>query len=143
MKRKGVERVLEGWSVSKSGPVSLEELDSLRSVWRKKIVVEQVCYSCVHGAETNSKYSILKDAPDPTKDLTFNLSLTDSQQTSRSQVPLPYEHDGTYHVIPNNSVLNVRVGRAPPTQNQSAQIYYDPDSADDLDDEDPDEDLDL
>ena len=36
-----------------------------------------------------------KDAPDPTKNLTFNLNLTETQQASRSQVPLPYEHDGT------------------------------------------------
>ncbi|KAL5495253.1 hypothetical protein ACEPAI_716 [Sanghuangporus weigelae] len=107
-KRKGVERVLEGWSVSKGGPVPLEELDSLKSVWRKKILSQP-------------------EAPDPTKDLTFNLSLTDSQQASRSQVPLPYEHNG----------------RSTSSQNQSAHIFYDPDSADDLDDEDPDEDLDL
>ncbi|OCB91898.1 hypothetical protein A7U60_g833 [Sanghuangporus baumii] len=107
-KRKGIERVLEGWSVSKGGPVPLEELDSLKNVWKKKILSQP-------------------EAPDPTKDLTFNLSLTDSQQASRSQVPLPYEHNG----------------RSTSSQNQSAHIFYDPDSADDLDDEDPDEDLDL
>lgn len=35
-----------------------------------------------------------QEAPDPTKNLSFNLSLTESQQASRAQVPLPYEHDG-------------------------------------------------
>ena len=30
-----------------------------------------------------------------------------------------------------------------PLVSQQGQIYYDPDSADDLDDEDPDEDLDI
>lgn len=37
---------------------------------------------------------LYKDALDPTKNLTFNLNLTETQQASRSQVPLPYEHDG-------------------------------------------------
>ncbi|THH11101.1 hypothetical protein EW145_g877 [Phellinidium pouzarii] len=97
----GVERVLEGWCTTKGGSIALEDLDSLKSVWRKHVVEHS--------------------APDPTKNLTFNLNLTESQHTSRSQVPLPYEHDG----------------------GQKAQILYDPDSADDIDDEDPDEDLDI
>jgi len=66
------------------------------------------------------------NAADPTKNLPFNLNLTESQQKSRSQVPLPYERDG--------KELH---------QSQAAQIFYDPDSADDLDEEDPDEDLDV
>ncbi|KAI5124685.1 hypothetical protein M0805_004293 [Coniferiporia weirii] len=106
-RRRGVERVLEGWCAAKGGPVELEELESLKGVWRKQVMTEQ-------------------DAPDPAKNLTFNLSLTESQQASRSQVPLPYEHNGR----------TLKSGH-------DAQIFYDPDSADDLDDEDPDEDLDI
>ncbi|KAH9944429.1 uncharacterized protein BXZ73DRAFT_96918 [Epithele typhae] len=62
---------------------------------------------------------------DPTQDLSFNLNLTPEQQRSRAQVPLPYAHEGK-PVVPAPGV-----------------ILYDPDSADDLDDDDPDEDLDI
>lgn len=98
-KRKGVERLLEGWSVSKGGPVALEELDSLKGVWRKQGVANTVRELVL--METSSLLICVcytfhqQDEPDPTKDLTFNLSLTDAQQASRSQVPLPYEHSGT------------------------------------------------
>ncbi|KAF8332088.1 uncharacterized protein EI90DRAFT_3145553 [Cantharellus anzutake] len=56
--------------------------------------------------------------------LSFNLSLTDAQAAARAEVPLPYAHEGK---IPEGQ----------------GQIIYDPDSADDLDDDDPDEDLDI
>ncbi|KAF8216175.1 hypothetical protein K438DRAFT_1800190 [Mycena galopus ATCC 62051] len=65
---------------------------------------------------------------DPTQDVSFNLNLTASQQSSRALVPLPYVHEGK------------------PRETQStapAAIFYDPDSADDIDDDDPDEDLDI
>ncbi|KAM6498158.1 hypothetical protein JOM56_006106 [Amanita muscaria] len=65
-------------------------------------------------------------APDPTQNVSFNLKLTPGQQESRAQVPLPY-------VLDNK-----------PTQQPAAgAIIYDPDSADDIDDDDPDEDLDI
>ncbi|KAF8640947.1 hypothetical protein AX17_000594 [Amanita inopinata Kibby_2008] len=63
--------------------------------------------------------------PDPTLDVSFNLKLTSSQQDLRAQVPLPYEHKGKIK------------------QSTAATILYDPDSADDIDDDDPDEDLDI
>jgi len=108
-RRRAVERVLEGWNIAKAEPCKLEELATLKSVWRRNGVVEQV-------------------VPDPTKNLTFNLSLTESQQNSKSKVPLPYEHEGKPSDL---------------ARPQTAHILYDPDSADDLDDEDPDEDLDI
>jgi len=52
--------------------------------------------------------------------LSFRLNLTGSQQTQRAQVPLPYVHTG-----------------------YATRISYDPDSADDFDEDDPDEDLDF
>ncbi|KAF7436872.1 hypothetical protein PC9H_003705 [Pleurotus ostreatus] len=64
-------------------------------------------------------------APDPTQNVSFNLNLTPSQQQSRAQVPLPYAHESK------------------PDPIQGAAIFYDPDSADDIDDDDPDEDLDI
>ncbi|PAV22392.1 hypothetical protein PNOK_0234900 [Pyrrhoderma noxium] len=109
-RRNGVEHTLEGWSIPLNKPLPLQDLASLKSIWRRKVMPDQ-------------------EEPDPTKNLTFNLNLTDSQQASRSQVPLPYEHDS-------------RTSQQP-AQSNEAHIFYDPDSADDLDDEDPDEDLDL
>ncbi|THV04893.1 hypothetical protein K435DRAFT_648360 [Dendrothele bispora CBS 962.96] len=63
--------------------------------------------------------------PDPTQNVSFNLQLTPSQQESRARVPLPYAHEGQT------------------IQLQQGSILYDPDSADDIDDDDPDEDLDI
>ncbi|KAI0669950.1 hypothetical protein C8Q78DRAFT_992363 [Trametes maxima] len=108
-RRRGVERVLEGWSASMGGLCELRKLESLRPLWSKKMPVET------------------QSAPDPTQNLSFNLNLTPEQQRSRAQVPLPYAHEGK------------------PTEqaHAPAAILYDPDSADDLDDDDPDEDLDI
>jgi len=58
---------------------------------------------------------------DPTSNLSFNLSLTDAQQQARSAVPLPYAHSGE----------------------GAGGILYEPDSGDDVDDDDPDEDLEI
>lgn len=41
-RRKGVERVLEGWNESRDGACSLADLDSLRSIMKQKTVVVQV-----------------------------------------------------------------------------------------------------
>ncbi|KAF7310952.1 hypothetical protein HMN09_00638500 [Mycena chlorophos] len=59
------------------------------------------------------------------ENVSFNLNLTAAQQTLRAQVPLPYEHQGSDQ------------------QRSSPAIYYDPDSGDDIDEDDPDEDLDI
>ncbi|KIY47044.1 hypothetical protein FISHEDRAFT_66217 [Fistulina hepatica ATCC 64428] len=71
---------------------------------------------------------ISEEAPDPTQNVSFNLNLTPSQQKSRAEVPLPYAHEGS------------PASRKP---QPSSVIIYDPDSADDFDDDDPDEDLDI
>ncbi|PBK77270.1 hypothetical protein ARMSODRAFT_272069 [Armillaria solidipes] len=107
-RRKAVERVLEGWDVTQSSPVELTSMESLKKVFGKTAVEEA--------------------APDPTQNLSFNLNLTPSQQQARSQVPLPYAHEGKALETPA------------PT---AGSILYDPDSADDIDDDDPDEDLDI
>ncbi|KAK0478440.1 hypothetical protein IW261DRAFT_1483551 [Armillaria novae-zelandiae] len=107
-RRKAVERVLEGWDVTRSSPVELTSMESLKKLFGKTPVEEA--------------------APDPTQNLSFNLNLTQSQQQARSQVPLPYAHEGKPLETPA------------PT---AGSILYDPDSADDIDDDDPDEDLDI
>ncbi|KAJ3507709.1 hypothetical protein NLJ89_g6151 [Agrocybe chaxingu] len=105
-RKRVVERVLEGWSSALDGPCDLVALEGLKHFVKKPR--QEV------------------SGPDPTQNLSFNLNLTSSQQESRSQVPLPYAHEG-------KPIANVTPGA----------IFYDPDSADDIDDEDPDEDLDI
>lgn len=107
-RKRGIERELEGWSLSE-GACDLTKLESLKGVWTKKTIAEA--------------------APDPTQNVSFNLNLTSSQQESRAQVPLPYAHEGR--------------PLARQTSSTPAAIFYDPDSADDIDDDDPDEDLDI
>ncbi|KJA29189.1 hypothetical protein HYPSUDRAFT_196592 [Hypholoma sublateritium FD-334 SS-4] len=107
-RKRGVERVLEGWATALGCPCELMELESIQPF-----------------AKRHTEH-IPSAAPDPTQNLPFNLSLTSSQQESRAQVPLPYAHEGV-----------------PITSNAPGAIFYDPDSADDIDDDDPDEDLDI
>ncbi|KAJ3847391.1 hypothetical protein EV368DRAFT_51266 [Lentinula lateritia] len=106
-RRKAVERFLEGWDVRKNQPVSLSQMSSLASIYRRKTFVAEA-------------------APDPTQNVSFNLHLTPSQLESRARVPLPYVHEDLS-----------------PAQPAPGVILYDPDSADDIDDDDPDEDLDI
>ncbi|KAF8626525.1 hypothetical protein AX15_004830 [Amanita polypyramis BW_CC] len=103
--KRGIPRVLEAWSSTRREACELASLESLRDIWRK--VVE-------------------KEAPDPRQNVSFNLTLTSSQQELKAQVPLPYTLDGR--------ALQHQTGAA---------ILYEPDSADDIDDDDPDEDLDI
>ncbi|XP_046579631.1 elongator complex protein 5-like isoform X1 [Haliotis rubra] len=65
---------------------------------------------------------------DPAANLPFNLSLTDSEKAARSQVKLPYIKD-------NEGAKSEPQG--------GGKIFYQPDDADDFDEEDPDEDLDI
>lgn len=85
-----------------------------------------------------------QNAPDPTQNLSFNLNLTPEQQRSRAQVPLPYAHEGMSPPVAWLHVADVKPTGKPAGQTHApAAILYDPDSADDLDDDDPDEDLDI
>ncbi|KAF8237803.1 hypothetical protein L208DRAFT_1421463 [Tricholoma matsutake] len=113
-RKRGVERTLEGWSSIEGGTCELTKLESLKTLWRKSEVMVE---------------SEGRGAPDVVNDISFNLTLTASQHQSRARVPLPYSHDG------KGTLNNIA--------NSSAVILYDPDSADDIDDDDPDEDLDI
>lgn len=145
-RRRGVERVLEGWPFAAGGACELRELESLKSLWAKRPVFEvslgsilpiYIGSGSVFGAQTQG-------APDPTQNLSFNLNLTPEQQRSRAQVPLPYAHEGMVQVVTWPNVADVKSSGKPVGQTHTpAAILYDPDSADDLDDDDPDEDLDI
>merc|ERR1712019_237613 len=72
---------------------------------------------------------------DPTANLTFNLRLTDSEKTARDDLSLPYLLDAE-----KKTGLLVKNHRESST---SGEIHYQPDDADDYDDEAPDDDLDI
>ncbi|KAJ3520894.1 hypothetical protein NM688_g9093 [Phlebia brevispora] len=69
-RRRGIERLLEGWSTLSASPCELSELQSFKSLWSRRPAQQR--------------------APDPTQSVPFNLNLTPAQQQSRSKVPLPY-----------------------------------------------------
>ena len=89
-RKRGIERILEGWNVVTGSACDLMKLESLKTISTKPsrevggfIFVHLVLILIHH-----------KVVPDPTPHASFNLSLTSSQQKSRSQVPLPYVHEG-------------------------------------------------
>lgn len=126
-RRKGLERTLEGWLVSKATSCELQDLPGLRNLLGSKSPSVEVSLANYFAPLRTSHYLHQTAAvPDPTQNLSFNLTLTPEQQQSRTQVPLPYAYTGA--TIPAS---------------QSGAILYDPDSADDIDDDDPDEDLDI
>ena len=67
---------------------------------------------------------------DITSNLTFNLSLTEEQKQARAQLQLPY-------------LLNDRIKQTQLDLGKKSQIFYEADEADDLDEEDPDDDLNI
>uniref|UniRef100_A0A670Z1V1 Elongator complex protein 5 n=1 Tax=Pseudonaja textilis TaxID=8673 RepID=A0A670Z1V1_PSETE len=75
--------------------------------------------------------SQLLEKVDPTARLTFNLRLTEAERQARESVPLPYH----FSAEKKSSLLQ--------TSTEEGKIYYEPDAADDFDDEDPDDDLDV
>ena len=65
-----------------------------------------------------------------TSNLTFNLSLTEEQKQARAQLQLPY-------------LLDDRIKQTQLDLGKKSQIFYEADEADDLDEEDPDDDLNI
>lgn len=68
---------------------------------------------------------------DPTVNLTFNLRLSDTERERKESATLPY----TFTDRKKISLLQASVG--------SAKIFYDPEPTDDVDEDDPDDDLDV
>ncbi|CAH1782510.1 unnamed protein product [Owenia fusiformis] len=71
---------------------------------------------------------------DPAANLTFNLSLKDSEKKAREQLQLPY----MFH-----QQGAVKSGPATSVTPGTGQIYYECDDVDDFDEEDPDDDLNI
>ncbi len=88
-------------------------------------------------------------APDPTANLTFNLTLSEKERRERAKVVLPYTYTSerksahlqvrlcfvSSGLINNTFLSHCQVG--------SGKIFYQPDDADDFDESDPDDDLDI
>ncbi|XP_048372836.1 elongator complex protein 5 [Sphaerodactylus townsendi] len=68
---------------------------------------------------------------DPAANLTFNLRLSEAERQAKEAVPLPYQ----FSEEKKSSLLQ--------TSTSEGKIYYEPDAADDIDEEDPDDDLDV
>lgn len=118
--RKGVERTLEGWRVKDAG----EANQSVEACLCGDL--EVVRAAAARAGVSAAKSLEATTETDVTHGLSFNLALTSSQAEAKSKVALPY-------TMAAQQVVS----------NTPAVIHYDPDSADDMDDEDPDEDLDL
>lgn len=71
---------------------------------------------------------------EPTPQSSFNLDLTPSQRSSRSAVPIPYAHEGEASPPPSD-------GEGATSGRPGGGIIYEPDEGDDMDEDDPDEDL--
>jgi hypothetical protein len=67
--------------------------------------------------------------PDPTANLTFDLTLSEREKEERGRLVLPYHHSH------QKKTALLQAG--------SGQIHYQPDEGDDYDDSDPDDDLDI
>ncbi|GHJ89463.1 hypothetical protein NliqN6_5865 [Naganishia liquefaciens] len=115
---KGMSRGLEAvrWGAGAEGmvPCAWNEVEGLRSLG-KGYVLESETVEERHPSQQH---------------IPFNLSLTASQQASRAQVPIPYAHEGDEPSTPREPAA-------------LGGIIFEPGSEDDMDDDDPDEDLDF
>lgn len=95
-RKKGVERALEGWTITQGIACELRDLASLRTLFESKPTLTEA-RRLINPFVVGSLIGVTKQvntAADPTQNLSFNLTLTPEQQQSRTQVPLPYAHVG-------------------------------------------------
>lgn len=83
------------------------------------------------GSWTTIYLNSILSQVDPTQNLTFNLKLTDNERQARSNLKLPY----MYHEEKKSDVAVNSVG--------DGKVFYQPDEADDFDEDDPDDDLNI
>lgn len=83
------------------------------------------------GSWTTIYLNSILSQVDPTQNLTFNLKLTDNERQARSNLKLPY----MYHEEKKSDVAVNSVGEG--------KVFYQPDEADDFDEDDPDDDLNI
>ncbi|KAI8637726.1 Elongator complex protein 5 [Parasitella parasitica] len=107
-----------------NGFIMLQQDGSLQAVPANQLTLEKEQEPEPVAMEVDTK-------PDPTANLSFNLTLTDEQRRTKENLVLPYM---------KAQQLEVSIEEE---KKSSGLIYYDPDAADDFDDEDPDDDLDI
>jgi elongator complex protein 5 len=121
---KGMSRSLEGLRSDKGRrleSIGWEDLDELKNL-----------ATSFTGDETNDNQQ--DEAKHPSQEhIPFNLSLTPAQQASRADVPVPYAHEG-------DDGLSAATGGG---GGGGGKIVFEPGYEDDMDDDDPDEDLDF
>ncbi|XP_064384553.1 elongator complex protein 5-like [Halichondria panicea] len=99
--------------------------------------------SSLHRPHTHSTLSTTHTTPsqaaDPTANLTFDLTLTAKEKHDRANVVLPYTRPHitahTHPHITSDTRPHISLGKG--------EIFYQPDEADDFDESDPDDDLDI
>ncbi|XP_069501917.1 elongator complex protein 5 [Ambystoma mexicanum] len=105
-----------------------------------KIIKQDLCFAVLEGftlktvqhlAPQSEKALEAAAEVDPAANLTFNLHLSDAARQAKERLSLPY----VFSTEKKSSLLQSRGG--------GGMIYYEPDSVDDIDDEDPDDDLDV
>ncbi|CAB3991444.1 Elongator complex 5 [Paramuricea clavata] len=79
---------------------------------------------------TEVKTTTSSESEDITSNLTFNLTLTEAQKQARAQLQLPY-------------LLDDKTRQTQLDLGKKSQIFYEADEADDMDEEDPDDDLNI
>ncbi|KAG8979829.1 hypothetical protein FRB90_007892 [Tulasnella sp. 427] len=132
--RKGVERTLEAWRAKETG-------DGKQFVEACLCGELEVIKATAPHASVKAAGSSAGTEAGVTHGLSFNLTLTSSQAEAKSKVALPYTMAAQQgEVVLTDSWPSCQLTDRPTAP---AVIHYDPDSADDMDDEDPDEDLDL
>ena len=109
-----------------NGFIMLEENDALLHV----VAANQLTLEKEQEPEPVEAMDVDKKS-DPTANLSFNLSLTDEQRKTKENLVLPFMKAQQLEVSVEEEKKN------------GGLIYYDPDAADDFDDEDPDDDLDI
>lgn len=96
------------------------------------------------GQDSSNKAAVSMDEDsrpdlptDPMANLSFNLSLTETQRQAKENVVLPYMK------VQQQQGNDIPDTQKTPGGGGGGHIYYEPDAADDFDDEDPDDDLDI
>lgn len=147
---KGMSRSLEALVPGGTGlaACSWNELDGLRDVGRTYVSsgVEPEQESQEVGSRFGAldRLGLTGRQNHPSQQHTpFNLSLTAAQQASRAQVPIPYAHEGVSFSSSDKWLLMARLGDNAPSAVPQGGIIFEPGSEDDMDDDDPDEDLDF
>ncbi|KAG8970136.1 hypothetical protein FRC03_011154 [Tulasnella sp. 419] len=117
--RKGIERTLEGWQVRSNKEENwFEQVDACD--WDQLECLRALV--CRRMRPSNAA----SDIKEQMQGVPFELMLTASQEVARARVPLPFMAEVSTSVV-----------------GKGGAILYEADSADDIDEDDPDEDLDL